>query len=315
MKVLLTGANGFIGRAVTARLLDEGIAVRAAVRAEAVIGSGIERATIGDLGPQTDWRAAIDGCSHVVHLAGRAHVMRDAPNADVAAFRRVNTVGTLALADAAARAGVKRFVFVSSIGVLGRTSLRPFTEADAPRPRDPYAQAKLEAERGLAERAARGDLEIVTVRPPLVYGLAAPGNLARLARLVRRGWPLPFGAIRNRRTLVGVDSLADLLARALFDPAAAGEVFHAGDATDVSIAEIVTFLAEGMGLRPRLVPVAPPLLRVPTCAFGRSALYDRLCADLQVDASKARRVLGWRAEVSTSEGLRAVGRSYVALSA
>ena len=219
-----------------------------------------------DIGPDTDWRAALAGIDAIVHLAARAHVLRDSSADAHALYRAVNTLGALRLAEAAAAAGVRRFVFLSSVRVHGeRSTGAPFTEASPLVAQDPYGRSKAEAERGLAALAAAGRLEPVILRPPLVYGPGARGNFARLVRLVARGVPLPLGAVRNRRSLIFVGNLVDAIVRSLDDPAAAGETFMVSDGEDVSTPELVRRIARALGKPARLVPVpagaAPPRRR------------------------------------------------------
>lgn len=298
-RVLVTGATGFVGRAMVARLVADGRPVRVAVRDERAARG--EAAVVGEIGPETGWGAALDGVEAVVHLAGRAHVVPERGD-PLTAFRHVNVGGTLALARQAAAAGVRRLVFVSSIGVNGGESERPFAAADPPAPREPYAVSKWEAEQGLA--ALRG-IEVTVIRPPLVHGPGAPGNFARMLRWLARGAPLPLGAVRgNRRTLVGRDNLVDLIAVALDHPAAAGETFLAGDAEAVSTAALLEKLGAAMGRPARLVPVPPALLEAGAALLGRRDLARRLLGSLEVDISHARAVLGWTPPVGLDEGLR-----------
>lgn len=305
----MTGADGFIGRHVCARLERRGFAVTRAVRRPPARAAGDTVAT-GDLAECEPLPDLIVGHDAAIHLAGRAHVLRET-SADVhAAFQRANVDATVRLANAAAAAGLRRFVFVSSIGVLGRCSDQPLTERDAPAPVEPYAESKLRAERALAEIARRTALQTVVLRPTLVYGPHCPGNMARLARLVARGWPLPFAGFTSRRSLIGVDNLAALIEIALTHPAAAGETFLAADGEDVSLPELVRHLAEGLGVRARLFWFPPRALGLGARWLGQRAAFEKLTASLRVDVSKARTLLGWSPEVSVAAGLRATGRSF-----
>jgi nucleoside-diphosphate-sugar epimerase len=277
--ILVTGANGFVGRAVVARL---GARARAVTRRE-----------VGEIGPDTDWSGALgDGIAAVIHCAARAHVLREEAGGDpLAAFRRVNRDGTLALARAAASAGVKRFVFVSSIGVNGAvTRGAPFRAGDPPRPVTDYAIAKHEAEQALAAV----DIETVIVRPPLVIGAGAKGNIGALAKLMKRGLPLPFGAVRrNRRDLISVEVLADLLVLSADHPAAAGQVFLASDGVTRSTADIVRAVAKAEGVSARLLSVPPGLIGAGLGLIGRRAMRDQLLGDLEIDIGATRDRLGW----------------------
>jgi nucleoside-diphosphate-sugar epimerase len=312
MHVLVTGATGFVGRALVQALgARPGTSVMAAVRRDASFPPAVRVTRIDSIGPATDWRAALAGCDAVVHLAARVHVMRDVTGNPLAAYREVNVEGTLALARQAAAAGVRRFIFVSSIKVNGESTPRggAFRETDPPSPADPYGVSKAEAEGGLRTLAAATGMEVVVIRPPLVYGPGVKANFLAMAQYLARGLPLPLGAVRdNRRTLVGIDNLVDLLVTCLDHPGAANEVFLAGDAEDLSTTDLLRRTAAAIGVRPRLIPVPMPVLSALAGLFGRGDVLQRLCGSLQVDTSKARSLLNWRQPVSVDEGLRrAVG--------
>jgi nucleoside-diphosphate-sugar epimerase len=306
-RVLVTGATGFVGRALVRRLLADGRQVRAAVRPGATaLPREVETAVIGDIGPETDWRTALAGVGAIVHLAARAHVLRDSSPDVHALYRAVNTLGALRLAEAAAAAGVRRFVFLSSARVHGDHSTgAPFTESSPLAATDPYGRSKAEAERGLAALAAAGGLDPVILRPPLVYGPGARGNFARLVRLVARGVPLPLGAVRNRRSLVFVGNLVDAIVRSLDHPAAARETFMVSDGEDVSTPELIRRIARVLGKSTRLTPVPPAVLRLGGRLVGRSDDVARLLDDLVVDSSRIGERLGWRPPFTLDEGLAA----------
>jgi nucleoside-diphosphate-sugar epimerase len=304
--VLVTGATGFIGRALVEELLRHGKVVTAAVRRDAVLPAGVRVARAGDVGPTTDWREALASCQAVVHLAARVHVMHDHAADPLAAYREVNVAGTLALARQAAASGVKRFAFVSSIKVNGEGTLpdRPYRETDVPAPVDAYGISKLEAEQGLRALAASSGMEVVVIRPPLVYGPGVQANFLSMARWVARGVPLPLGAVRgNRRSLLGLDNLVDLIFVCLHHPSAANEVFLAADGEDLSTTDLLRRTAAAIGVPARLVPVPPALLEAGAAMLGKRAVVQRLCGSLQVDIGKARSVLGWRPPVGVDEGL------------
>ncbi|MNK84381.1 dTDP-4-dehydro-6-deoxyglucose reductase [compost metagenome] len=207
------------------------------------------------------------------------------------------------MAQQAADTGVCRFVFISSIGVNGSESFKPFTEIDIPAPQEPYAVSKMEAEIGLFEIGKKTGMEIVVIRPPLVYGAGAPGNFGRLLRAVKSGVPLPFGAVHNRRTLVGIENLVSLIANCIEHPFAANQVFLAGDGEDISTSDLLRFMGDSLNRRARLLPVPVPLMQAVGNLIGRRATVQKICGNLQVDISKARKVLGWEPPLSTIEGL------------
>ncbi len=319
MLVAVTGADGFVGRHVCRALRARGCEVRPAVRDEAcaerardLIREALPPVVVGEIGPSTDWSAALAGAEAVIHLAARVHVMDEKAVDPLEAFREVNVRGTRRLAAAAAASGVRRLVFVSSIKVNGEstTGRGPFSERDAPDPRDAYGLSKWEAEQALAEVGASTGLETVTVRPPLVHGPGVGGNLLRLLRLVSRSVPLPFAGVRNRRTLIAADNLADLLALCAVHPAAVGRTFTAGDGEDLSTADLIRALAAGLGRPALLVPAPHGLLRTLASPLGRSAALDRLTGSLQVDSTTVCEVLGWTPPVTTAEGLARMGRWY-----
>ena len=317
LHVLVTGANGFVGGEVCRAVLAAGHRVRAAVRTvESAWAESMSNGTVvavGDIGAGTDWTGALESIDVVIHLAARVHVMREAPGDAQARFREVNVLGSRCLAEASARAGVRRLVFVSSIKVNGEaTTLAPFREQDPPRPSDAYALSKWEAEEALRAVARRSGLEVTIVRPPLVYGPGVRGNLAVLLRAIRRGVPLPFAGIDNRRSLLGRANLADLLLRCAESAAAAGETFLACDGEDVSTPDLIRRLAAGMRTRPRLFPLPAWAVAGVATVAGRKETVARLWGSLQVDASKARERLAWRPPVPLDAGLRDTGASFAA---
>lgn len=312
MTTLVTGATGFLGGALVRRLVAGGDPVRAAVRdagspaAAALRAVGVDCVEVGDIGPATSWSAALGGVRTVVHCAARVHQLRDTADDPLTEFRRVNTVGTLHLADAAMDAGVNRMVFVSTIGVNGsETSRGAFGPSSPIVPNSPYALSKWEAEQGLSTRAASGGPEVVVVRPPLIYGPQAPGNFDALVRAVRKGLPLPLGAVRNLRSFAAVDNVADLLRVCIDHPEAAGGVFYVSDAEDVSTAEFIRRIAAAAGLPSRLLPVPVWLLRAGAGLVGKAGTLEKIAGTLQVDISETRHRLGWAPVVTMEETLRA----------
>jgi nucleoside-diphosphate-sugar epimerase len=259
-----------------------------------------------ELSADADWDEILTGVEGVIHLAARVHVMHDTEVDPLTAFRAVNVDGTLNLARQAAVAAVKRFVFVSSVKVNGESTSpgRAFTEADAPNPQDAYGLSKHEAEQGLRQLSADTGMEVVIIRPPLVYGPAVKANFAALMRAVQRGWPLPLGAVHNQRSLVALDNLVDFIVTCFTHPQAANQTFLVSDGQDLSTTELVRGLAQAAGVSARLLPVPVWALQAGASLLGKGDAVQRLCGNLQVDISKARSLLGWVPPVSVEEGLR-----------
>lgn len=289
--ILVTGANGFVGRAIVQRLVADGLSVRAAVRRP----KGNEEIAIADLGAAQDWPALLTGVDCIVHCAARAHVLKDDAADPLALFRRVNTHATLDIARAAAGAGVRRFIFISSIGVNGgETKGRAFRHDDAPEPHSDYAVAKLEAEEGLAVISGDTALEVVIIRPPLVMGQDAKGNLGRLAKAVQKGLPLPLGSVtRNRRDLVSLDTISSLVSICISHPSAAGETFLVSDGAPLSTRQIVEKIGGLVGRKPHFLPVPRAFLCLGLRIVGRGSFASQLLGDLEVDIGHTRKTLGW----------------------
>ena len=306
MTILVTGANGFVGRALCAELKRRSNSFREAVRAENNRVNGTDSVAIGDIGPTTDWSAALSGVQTVLHLAARVHVMRDRALDPRAEFRSVNTAGTLNLARQAARAGVKRLVFISSIKVNGEYSSpgRPFRESDVPMPQDAYAVSKHEAELGLGQIAHSTGLEVTVIRPPLIYGPGVQANFQSLMYAVKRGWPLPFRAIANSRSLVGIDNFVDFILLCTTHPRAANQTFLVSDGCDLSTSDLILRLADALKVQAHLLRVPVWALEAAGAMLGKRAVVARLCASLQADTSHARQLLNWVAPVSVDIGLR-----------
>jgi len=259
---------------------------------------------VGDLNASTNWSNALKGVDIVIHTAARAHILKNVAPDPLGEYREVNSNGTLNLARQAAIAGVKRFVFISSIGVNGNNNIRPFRVDDQPNPVEPYAQSKWEAEQGLMQLVAETGMTVVIIRPPLVYGPGAPGNFGSLVRWIDKGVPLPLGAIRNHRSLVGIDNLVDLIIRCIDHPAAANQVILAGDGEDLSTTELLRGVGKAMGKPARLIPVPAGLLQFGATLLGRKAMAQRLLGSLQVDISKTCELLDWKPPYTVEEGLR-----------
>ena len=310
MRVLVTGATGFVGSALLPAFRAHGHVVRAAVRRSTGCDAD-EQVRVGDLSPDTDWREALAGVDAVVHLAARVHVMHDTSTDPLADFRRSNVEGTAALARAATASGAKRLVYLSSIKVNGEaTHGGAFTERDPPAPKDPYGVSKAEAEEALRRIAAESGLEVVVLRPPLVYGPGVRANFLRLMRLADRGVPLPFRAVDNRRSMVFVGNLADAIVRCVEHPAAAGRTFLVSDGEDLSTADLIRRLAKALGKSAILVPVPPGLMRAAANVLGKGAEADRLLGSLRIDSSVLRERLGWRPPFTVDQGLAATAAWY-----
>jgi UDP-4-keto-D-QuiNAc 4-reductase len=308
VRVLITGATGLVGRELVVGMLrTPGVSVRAAVRdAGARLPAGTEMHVVGELGASPGWARALHACDALVHLAARVHVMRDTAPDAAREFEPVNVDATLQLANQAAAAGVRRFIFLSTVKVNGEHTLagEALGPDAATNPADAYALSKLRAERGLRELARRSGLEVVVVRSPLIYGPGVKANFLRLLRWVDRGWLLPLAAIRNSRSLVSVWNLCDLLGTLLVAAHAGGETWMVSDGEDLSTPELVRRLAAAMQRRARLVPVPESALRASGALLGRAAEVARLCDSLVVDIGRTRDRLGWAPPLGVDEGLR-----------
>lgn len=303
-RILVTGASGFLGQALCRRLRVEGFLVTALSRgAPTVFGvSWVQVRSYEGAG------AFLSMHDCVVHLAARVHIMKDAAVDPLTTFRAANVDVSLNLARQAAAAGVKRFVFMSSVKVNGESTQvgHPYTEVNVPNPQDAYGISKHEAEQGLREIAAQTGMEVVIIRSPLVYGPGVKANFAALMRAVQKGWPLPLGAVHNQRSLVALDNLVDFVITCAIHPQAANQTFMVSDGHDVSISELVRGLANAMQVTSRLLPIPVWLLGAGAALMGKRASAQRLCGNLQVDMSKARHLLGWKPPIAVDEGLRRV---------
>lgn len=312
-KVLVTGASGFVGTHLCRQLSDTGYNVKATQRSDGSNrrGSGREDPSAynwissGEIGPDTDWKDALEGVSVVFHLAGRAHILRETMQDPLAEYRRVNVYGTEKLLEEASKQGVRRFIFLSSIGVNGNwTKDRPFSGEDKPNPHNDYALSKLEAERIITDYSARTGLEGVIIRPPLIYGPGVKANFLKLLQAIDRGFPLPLGKVANKRSLIGVQNLVDFLILCINHSAVAGQTFLVSDGEDISTPDLIALIAALMNKKPHLW--SPPLWLVSSGLklLGKQGIYDSLCLSLQIDARNVRECMEWEPPVTLEEGLR-----------
>ena len=306
--ILVTGANGFVGAALVRSLQHSpGIAVRSAYR-QAPLPNDSNHVSVGDIGPETEWATALQGVDAIVHCAARVHIMHDTGTVEsLAHFRKVNVEGTRRLALQAAAAGVQRLVLVSSIKVNGEgTSGRaPYTYDDAAAPEDAYGISKYEGEQALWDVARKTGLDAVVVRPPLIYGPGVKANFESLMRAVARGLPLPFGATDNRRSMIYLGNLVDLLQRCATDPRAPGNTFLASDGNDMSTGKLVRQLAQAMGRSPRLLSVPPAFMQFAARLLGKGAVAERVLGSLQVDIRHTCATLDWQPPFSVEQGMQA----------
>lgn len=313
--LLLTGPTGFLGTALARRLVDDAcyqlvVAVR---RKAANLVLGSQSILVGDLEANTDWMSALLGIEVVIHTAARVHIMNDSANDPLTEFRKVNVDGTLNLARQAAIAGVKRFIFISSIKVNGELTVlgRPFTADDQPGPVDPYGISKWEAELGLLKLAKETGMEIVIIRPPLVYGPGVKANFQAMMNWIRKGVPLPLGAIHNKRSLLALDNLVDLIITCIKHPAAANQIFLASDGEDLSTTELMKRVGYALGKPARLVSVPASIINIAARLLGKRGVSQRLLGSLQVDVTKTRDLLNWHPPVSVDEALQKTAQAFL----
>ncbi len=314
-KILVTGANGFIGIALCDLLKRRGYGIRRAVHKAQAVGSSAgsgETAVVGEIGPQTDWSQVLAGVDVIIHLAARVHVMQEDAADPLSEFRRVNVAGTEHLARAAAACGVKRLVYVSTIKVNGVATQgdRKYGESDSPAPQDAYGISKYEAELALHRLAQETGLEVVIMRPPLVYGPGVKGNFMQMLQVLGKGIPLPLASVRNQRSLIYLGNLVDALALCAIHPAAAGQTYLVSDGEDISTPDLLHFLAAAAGLQVRLFPCPAFLLRFMVKLTGKGPLGDRLLGSLRVESGKIRRELNWTPPYTLQQGLQATAEWY-----
>ena len=305
-RILVTGATGFVGSFLTARLLASGFIVRVTYLASenpSSLANGVEPTVILPLGPDTLWHHALSGVDTIIHLAARVHIMKDSAADPLSEFRKVNVEGTLKLARDAASAGVKRFVFISSIKVDGEETVTPYTPDSPASPSDPYGISKWEAEMGLHKIVSETGLEVVVVRPTLVYGPGVKANFLNMMKIISEGIPLPLASINNKRSLIYVGNLVDTLAICATHPDAAGQTYLVSDGEDVSTPELIRRTAAALGMPARLLPCPVSLMKLAGKLTGKSGAVDRLTGSLTVDSSKIRRELGWAPPFTMEVGL------------
>lgn len=315
--ILVTGANGFIGQRLCETLLNAGYFVRGAVRhfLEGVhslkSGNNAEFVFIDDISQETNWSIALKGIDCIIHLAARVHIMRETSGDPFTVFRKVNAEGTSLLARMAADAGVKRFIFLSTVKVNGEeTENHQFTERDTPNPHDDYSTSKWEAEQALHNISDATGLEIVILRLPLVYGQGVKANFLRLLDMVNKNIPLPLSMVNNKRSMIYIGNLIDAIIRCITHPDAAGETFLVSDGQDVSTPELIRMIAKAMGKKARLFPCPVPLLKMIGKVAGKSSEIERLTGSLQIDSAKIRKTLNWTPPFTIEEGIMETVKSY-----
>ncbi len=313
MKLLVTGANGFIGKALCAEAFSRGLKVRGVTRNASSGSTDVEGVTVGDINGNTDWQLALTGIDVVVHLAARVHVMRERAANPLTEFRSVNVDGTEHLARCAAASGVKRLIYVSSIKVNGEAtpSRQAYSEKLLPAPQDPYGASKWEAEQALHQVAKETGLEVVIIRPPLVYGASVKGNFAALIKSILRCTPLPLASIKNQRDLIYVGNLVDALIACATHPAAAGQTYLVSDGESISTPDLIRKLALALGKPCFVFPFPISIMRFFAGMLGKSAAVDRLTQSLMIDSSKIRQELDWKPPCTLGQGLKATAEAYL----
>lgn len=314
--LFLTGPTGFIGSALLQQLIQhKNYIPTAAVRnSSKKIPSNIQSISVDEINAQTQWQSALENIDVVIHLAARVHIMNEIAADPLTEFRKINVAGTLNLARQAAQAGVKRFIFISSIKVNGESTQieKPFTADDIPAPEDAYGMSKYEAELGLQEIAKNTGIEIVIIRLPLIYGPGVKANFLAMMRWLQKGVPLPLGAVQNnRRSLLALDNLIDLIITCIEHPAAANQTFLASDGEDLSTTDLLKRMAFALEKKPYLLPVPVSLLKLAGKLTGKTDIISRLCGSLQVDISKTCSILNWTPPISVDEGLRRVAEPFL----
>ena len=306
-KLLITGGTGFIGKAICENLKSYNYLVNITSRNNHLKKqNGLIFHNIGEIDQNTKWIDVLDGVNCVIHCAAKTHLLKDLKKNSLFAFRKVNVEGTINLAKQAAACGVKRLIFLSSIKVNGEKTVESsmFKHNDISKPEDAYGISKWEAERGLWEISKQTGLEVVIIRAPLVYGRGVKGNLKRLIKLIKSGTPLPFSLVKNKRSLIGIDNLVDIITRCIDHPNAAGKTFLVCDGEDLSTPDLLHFIASAMGRSARMFPLPISLLKLFGFVLRRQSDVDRLIGSLQIDNSFTKEILNWNPPVDVEEGIR-----------
>lgn len=308
--IVLTGATGFLGNAVLQAILKNNVKTIGRRMSDLTAASSFFKS---DICSNSSYESFLLGVDCIIHCAARVHVMNDSSQNPLKEFREVNTFGTLNLARQAAQAGVKRFIFISTIKVNGELTQKghSFSEIDHPTPQDPYGISKYEAEQGLLKIAQETGLEVVIIRPPLVYGAGVKANFLNMMRWVSKGIPLPLGAVVNQRSFVALDNLVDLICVCIEHPKAKDQLFLVSDGRDVSTTELLQMMARALGVSSRLVPIPMWLLKLSAKLIGKSDMAQRLCGSLTVDISKAQELLGWAPPITVEQGLKKVANTFI----
>ncbi len=317
-KVLVTGANGFIGYALCKKLLVSNYKIKGVVRSKnynSRLFEGIDTWKLESVGPKTDWSEALIGIECVVHLAARVHIVTNDTHDPFTLFREVNVSGSKRLAREAAFANVRRLIYISSVKVNGEGRSTPYKEEDIPKPQDAYSISKWEAEKVLNKISEETGMEIVILRSPLVYGPRVKANFLRLLEIVEHGIPLPLASIKNRRSFIYLDNLVDAIVTCMKHPKAAGQTYFVSDGEDVSTSELIRRISYALGRPSRIFPLPPVMLNIAGIITGKSVAIDRLLSSLMVDSSKFRRELDWKAPFSMEQGLRETAKWYLKKSA
>lgn len=314
LNVLVTGATGFLGSRLIHHLSAKGLEPIAVTRSSASsLLAGTPSVYVSDLCAEDEWNNVMLGVDVVIHAAGRAHVMKSESPSNISEdyFHKVNVVGTLALARSALKAGVKRFIFISSIGVNGTVSTTPFTSRSLPAPTGPYASSKLAAELELMKLTSASSMELVIIRPPLIYGPNAPGNFKRLISLVDKRYPLPFGLVNNKRSFIFIDNLTDFIGKCVQHPVAANQIFLVSDGQDISTKFLISRVGLLLNKKAFIFPLPIGFIKFIAMLLGKRNVFDKVFGSLQIDSAEAKESLSWTPPYTVEEALRLTASSYL----